>query len=96
MLYEIAVNAMHMYVGDSHKFFVPLLIMLICSVVLQLLIGLALLSLLTQHRVSGKQDENALQQNWKADQLNNVVFAGIMVLTVLNVFIAAFSMDATG
>lgn len=85
--------------GGQHHFYTLMLTLLIGSIVVQVLVGIALL-VLARMRVrmleSGATEEDlakALKDNHHADWLNNFVVAAIFILTVINIFISAFGLS---
>lgn len=85
----------HLLMTDGkHKFFNLMLYLLVSSICLQILIGLALVYL-TQIQISTKIDQSIQEKARikKAVFLNNVIVAGIFLLAVVNVIISSFGMN---
>ncbi|VVC28451.1 Ninjurin [Cinara cedri] len=79
--------------------FVILLILIACSLILQVLVGIMLI--FKGHldfKGSGSTDDssnNTPSRKIPNDQLNNYVVLGVFLITVINIFIAAFTTAPT-
>ena len=70
-----------------------MLVLILSSIILQILIGIALLILSRQYIVEHPQDERDEINTKRSNFINNIIVAGILILTVLNVFISAFGLE---
>jgi archaellum biogenesis protein FlaJ (TadC family) len=69
-----------------------MLTLIIASIVLQVLIGIALLYLVRIHVTEDETDKAGTKRSHWADRINNWVVASIFLLTVINIFISAFGL----
>ncbi|KAJ8301707.1 hypothetical protein KUTeg_020694 [Tegillarca granosa] len=72
-------------VGDSHRFFYVLLVIISLSILLQIAIGILLLYL---GATEGKRETEV-----KSERMNNATLLLIFIVTLLNVFITAFGIE---
>ncbi|XP_050540964.1 ninjurin-B-like isoform X2 [Daktulosphaira vitifoliae] len=69
--------------------FVILLLLIACSLILQVMVGVMLI-------FKGRMDYNGITYNKiNAAQLNNYVVLGVFLITIINIFIAAFTVAPT-
>lgn len=74
------------YVMESyrnHPYSVTSLILISLSIILQVIVGVGLISI-TKYNINDEQERR------KANRINNLTVVGIFIVTVLNVFISAF------
>uniref|UniRef100_A0A915IEB0 Uncharacterized protein n=1 Tax=Romanomermis culicivorax TaxID=13658 RepID=A0A915IEB0_ROMCU len=91
----------HVLLSDGkHRFYWAMLILLSISIVVQILVGMALILLVRYNITKELLDEAVNKQNESAKKrivfiefLNNVVVVAIFHLTVINVFISAFGLN---
>lgn len=69
-----------------------MLALIIGSIILQVIIGLALLYLVRIHVTEDETDTAGTARSRRADRINNWVVASIFLLTVINIFISAFGL----
>ncbi|XP_045173932.1 ninjurin-2-like [Mercenaria mercenaria] len=74
--------------GSSHEYFCTNIVLIAISVVLQVVVGIMLLI------VGCIKLENMEQKN-RANKLNNFIVGIVLIITVINVFITAFGVQAS-
>lgn len=72
--------------GPSFSFYVPLIILISISLVLQVVVGVLLIFLV-------KYDLNNPAKHAKLDYLNNIATGLVFVIVVVNIFITAFGVQ---
>jgi len=75
-------------VGREHEFYVIMVSLISTSIVLQILVGVAIILL-------GMVNLNHDKNHFRADVLNNMVTVFIFVITVINIIISAFGMKGS-
>ena len=73
--------------GPSHKYYIPLLVLISLSIIIQLIVAVMLL-------VIGASEKNAQNNTW-LNKMNNVTIGLILAITVTNIFISAFGIEST-
>lgn len=68
--------------------FYPILVLIVVSLILQIAVGISLI-------FKGRFDMKGLSKSPNARRINNYVVVGVFLITIINVFIAAFSINVT-
>uniref|UniRef100_A0A914WD58 Ninjurin 2 n=1 Tax=Plectus sambesii TaxID=2011161 RepID=A0A914WD58_9BILA len=79
--------------GSANDFYYVMLTLILTSIVLQVFVGLALLYLVRVHVTEDETDIAGTARSRRADSINNWIVAAIFLLTVINIFIAAFGLE---
>ncbi|KAM4652835.1 ninjurin-1 [Discoglossus pictus] len=72
--------------GPSFSFYIPLIVLISISLVLQVLVGVLLIFLV-------KYDLNNPAKHAKLDYLNNIATGLVFIIVVVNIFITAFGVQ---
>ncbi|VDI15990.1 Hypothetical predicted protein [Mytilus galloprovincialis] len=73
--------------GPSHKYYIPLLVLISVSIVIQLVVAVLLL-------IIGATEKKADNKLW-LHKMNNATIGLIVAITVTNIFISAFGIEST-
>uniref|UniRef100_A0A914X249 Ninjurin 2 n=1 Tax=Plectus sambesii TaxID=2011161 RepID=A0A914X249_9BILA len=79
--------------GSANDFYYVMVTLILTSIVLQVFVGLALLYLVRIHVTEDETDLAGTARSRRADSINNWIVAAIFLLTVINIFIAAFGLE---
>ncbi|MEQ2225767.1 Ninjurin-1 [Ilyodon furcidens] len=80
-----------LYAGPGYRFYIPLIVLLALSIILQVIVGLLLVFL-------AKYDLNDRQKHAKLDRMNNAATIFVFFTVLINIFITAlgFQGDSIG